>query len=367
MHLNNDFGSEFEVRALRKGMDTYCGFLIFGLIWLLIQNGYLSYNVPVLWISNCFSLLLMDMSAFYWFVFAVTKLSGRKAFANKKVYSAALLPIAAAAVICAVSPWTGLAFTITADGHYYRGPLFIYISSVSYLYDLVVVGNAVFFGIHAKNEETKKLCRIFGICIIFPMAAGAIQLLIAGTPIIAPSVITALFLVFVTIQSSQINSDALTGLNNRRKTYEYIEKELSQSGKEYSVIIYMIDANNFKMINDQYGHVEGDRALRAIADTLIALTGRFKLFVSRYGGDEFMMIDCGKSCCNPNLISAEFANELQRTCEREQINYSLTASIGYAVSSDKDTGANELIKLADENLYKAKAKLHIRRDRYADA
>ena len=358
IHLNSDFGSEFEVKTLKKGMDSYCCFLIFGLVWLMIQNGLLIYNIPLLWISNSLSIFFMGMSSFYWFVFSITKLSGRKAFSNKIIYRLSLMPVAATALICAISPWTGLAFTITSDGQYFRGPLFIYISSISYIYDLIILANAIYFSLRAKNSEDKKLCRIFGIIIIFPMTAGIIQLIISGTPIIAPAVIVAVFLVFVTIQSSQINNDALTGLNNRRKACEFLEKEVSQSGTDYHVILYMIDADRFKQINDRYGHVEGDKALRIIADTLVILASRYSIFVSRYGGDEFMIIDSGKNCSNPNIIVSELNKELVLKCEKEKIQYSLTVSSGYTVSSEKNAVANDLIRAADANLYKAKAKIH---------
>lgn len=357
-HLNSDFGSESEVKALKNAMTAYCGFLIFGLLWLLTQNGYLAYNAAVAWIANTLSLFLLNLMAFYWFVFAITKLSRNRAFSNRKVYYLSLLPIAAAALLCVSSPWTGWAFTITADGQYERGPLFLPASSIGYLYDVIVCVYAIICAFREKQTERKKLCLVIGLFIVFPMAAGAIQLIVTGTPILAPAILTAMFLVFVTIDSSQIYNDALTGLNNRKRAYAYLEKELSSANGEHATVVYMIDVDNFKLINDQQGHVEGDRALKTFADVLVLLAAKYDLFVARYGGDEFLIVDSSRNLAAPDAVVEDMNRELQRLCAERDIRYALTVSTGYAETTDRGARATDVIALADERLYAAKSMLH---------
>ena len=357
-HLNGDFGSEGEVKALKDALVSYCGFLLFGLLWLLTQNGCLLYNAAVAWIANSLSLLLLNLMAFYWFVFAMTKLSRGRFFSRKKVYYLCLLPIAATAVLCLSTPWTGWAFTITADGSYRRGPLFVLASSVGYLYDLVVCVYAIVCALREKQAERRKLCWVIGLFIFFPMAAGVIQLVVTGTPILAPAIIVALFLVFVTIQSSQIYNDALTGLNNRKRAFAYLERELAASGGEHATVVYMIDADDFKLINDQQGHLEGDRALQTIAAAIAAIASEYGLFVARYGGDEFLMIDSGKKQTAPDVVIEELDRQLRQLCAERDIRCTLTVSTGYAETTDRGARANDVLKAADESLYRAKSKLH---------
>lgn len=358
VHLNSDFGSESEVKALKNALEAYCGFLLFGLLWLLTQNGCLVYNTVAVWISNTLSLLLLNLMAFYWFVFAVTKLSRNRAFSNKKLYYISLLPIVVAALLCVSSPWTGWAFTVTSDGQYLRGPLFLFASSIGYLYDLIVCIYAIVCALRERQAERRKLCWVIGLFIFFPMSAGVIQLTVTGTPILAPAILTALFLVFVTIQSSQISNDALTGLNNRKRAFEYLDKELSASNGEHATIVYMLDADNFKQINDRQGHLEGDRALKTIAGSLDLLAVKYNLFVARYGGDEFIIIDSGKTHAAPDVVIEEMNRLIRQACEKNDIGYELTVSTGYAEAKDKNVSANDVVSLADKRLYGAKSKLH---------
>jgi diguanylate cyclase (GGDEF)-like protein len=358
MNLNSDFGSESEVRTLQKALASYCGFLLFGLVWLLTQNGYLIYSAVVAWISNCLSLFLMNMTSFFWCIFAVTKLSRGRVLSRERSRRIFLIPIAISALICALSPWTGWAFTITSGGGYQRGPLFVPVSSVGYLYDLIVCIYAIYCAFHEKQSERRKLCWVIGFFIVFPMTAGVIQIVITGTPILAPAIIISLFLVFVTIQSSQIYNDAMTGLNNRKRAFAYLEKELAATGPEDAVIVYMTDVDNFKLINDRQGHVEGDRALRAFADVLSLLASRYDLFVARYGGDEFIIIDRGRHCADPETVVADMKRQLRAFCDSNPLKYELTVSVGYAKTSDRNTKADDMIRMADRKMYEAKSTLH---------
>ena len=106
----------------------------------------------------------------------------------------------------------------------------------------------------------------------------------------APSILSALLLFFVNVQEMQIYSDALTGLNNRRRSDQVLEEFIEKAGPACGFYIFMIDVNRFKNINDRFGHIEGDRALQKIASSLTQVTGKYAVFLSRWGGDEFMII-----------------------------------------------------------------------------
>lgn len=234
----------------------------------------------------------------------------------------------------------------------------MFASSIGYLYDVVVCVYAIFCAVREKQRERRKLCLVIGLFIVFPMAAGGVQLIVTGTPILAPSILTALFLVFVTVESSQIYNDALTGLNNRKRAFDFLERALTAAGSEHAVVVYMADVDSFKQINDRQGHVEGDHALRTIAQALFALASKYDLFVSRYGGDEFLIIDSGRTLTAPDVVTGELDRQLRQLCADNGITYPLTLSIGYTEVRDRGLRLNDVVAHADARLYEAKSKLH---------
>ena len=150
--------------------------------------------------------------------------------------------------------------------------------------------------------------------------------------------------------------DELTRIYNRSTFYRYSQDRFEE---EPTLAMLLIDADNFKSINDQYGHQSGDDALSLIAD---AIKGAIRTtdFVGRLGGEEFCV------CC-PN-VSPEQA---QRIAERVRkavsqivfepapgVFHMLTVSIGVAQSlpdtSLADTSLDALLKRADQRMYRAK-------------
>lgn len=298
----------------------------------------------------------MIMTTYFWFLFAMARIRRAGKRPSKLEYFLSRIPICAAGILCFSTPVTGLVFQITADGEYYRGPLFVLTSSIQYVYSLDVCIYAIWYGMREKKKEHRKLCWLLGLFILFPIISGVIQLLVGNTPILAPSIITALFIVFVYVQKSQIYNDSLTGLNNRKRLFTLLESRYMQIDKEHPMTVYMLDANRFKSINDQYGHGEGDRALTLIAQSIMLAAAKYHVFAARYGGDEFTMIDYGAECVNPEELTEYINKALQEQCDIHQINYPLTVSIGYAVIDKRPADIEQMLAAADEKLYEQKAK-----------
>ena len=155
IHIDTDFGSEFEIKTLRTSLYCFCGFLIFGLVWLLTQYGYIPYIKPVVWISNMLSLMLLIAVDFFWFLFAYARL-GKNRSPNKIVMWILIAPLIAAAVFDFSSPLTGWAFTLGADRTYRHGPFFMYLSVVGYLYDILALFASIHCLLHEKQREKRK-------------------------------------------------------------------------------------------------------------------------------------------------------------------------------------------------------------------
>jgi len=214
---------------------------------------------------------------------------------------------------------------------------------------------------------------------------ASIQLTIIHSLIIVAVLIIS-YLVFSSIQSDQNKletimkklrktnkqlenvsyTDTLTSMHNRRYFNMVYERELKRAKRTHSYITFMmLDIDYFKQYNDTYGHIEGDKALKSVAEVLKTTLQRPSDFVFRLGGEEFGVLLTQED----ESSSAQLAREICDAVKKKQIahkgslvNDCLTMSIGI-VCCIADDALNEdiLISRADEMLYEAK---ETGRDRY---
>ena len=148
--------------------------------------------------------------------------------------------------------------------------------------------------------------------------------------------------------------DPLTRLPNRRHFLERLDEVCRDTTPDDLIAVLFVDVDNFKEINDQYGHATGDSALVAVADTLSMLV-RPTDVVARYGGDEFIILLDGLNCIEGAF---EIAERITRTLtEAQRINaYDVRTSVSVGVSTSRGQvkGANDLVRDADEAMYQAK-------------
>lgn len=155
------------------------------------------------------------------------------------------------------------------------------------------------------------------------------------------------------------NTDILTGINNRRHFEDLFEKEWNRCWRSQSALsILMIDIDYFKPYNDTLGHQAGDKTLTAVAQALKNSIKRPGDFVARFGGEEFIVV-------LPDSDKSAAINVAQQICENIRalkINHPksftdiITVSLGGSTAiPDNDYKHNNLVGLADERLYQAKA------------
>ncbi|MCH5268236.1 MAG: diguanylate cyclase [Lachnospiraceae bacterium] len=144
------------------------------------------------------------------------------------------------------------------------------------------------------------------------------------------------------------NTDALTGLYNRRYVYEYIE-----GMDDNHITVFGIDLDNFKTINDVYGHQEGDKALVLAAKVLQECMSED--LVARIGGDEFMVIMLGeREPQDIEIVRKKIEKELDEAFSKEENLQKISASVGAAHSDKGKEGFDELVGMADEFMYREK-------------
>lgn len=149
--------------------------------------------------------------------------------------------------------------------------------------------------------------------------------------------------------------DALTGLPNRLLFEQSLGQGLVQAKRHnWGLAVLFIDIDNFKSINDSYGHDIGDQALLTVANRLRSFV-RDQDIVSRWGGDEFVsLLFEVKQEADVTRLAEKMISQIAETCEFNGIVLSIEASIGIAIyPADGDT-ADVLFKNADTAMYKAK-------------
>jgi len=147
-------------------------------------------------------------------------------------------------------------------------------------------------------------------------------------------------------------TDALTGLGNRHWMQEIFARELTRAKRDgQPLCLMMIDVDAFKLLNDRYGHIAGDRVLSAVASALRRHLRPTDL-IARYGGDEFSVLLPGSKVNRVEQTAERLRTRLNRTAI-DDLHTPVTLSIGIADAAPTDD-LSSLIERADAAMYDAK-------------
>lgn len=152
------------------------------------------------------------------------------------------------------------------------------------------------------------------------------------------------------------DTDELTGIYNRRYFFRVANEKLEREEvNNYNVAVIMFDLDNFKFVNDTFGHTTGDDVLRLISSSLVALFSENNIF-SRYGGEEFIVLITDLSLENAIKLGEllrETVNNIEFKAAGEILNVSISLGLSMA-PLHCNYNLNELIVAADTALYSAK-------------
>jgi len=146
--------------------------------------------------------------------------------------------------------------------------------------------------------------------------------------------------------------DFLTGIPNWKSFTECVDREIERAKREKQTLsIAYIDCDNFKSINDEYGHDEGNKALQIIAKSMKRNIRKID-YVARVGGDEFVMLLVGANAKNAYAIMDKVKKVLN--FEMKSNNYAVTFSVGLSTFEHVPSSAEEMIKVSDFLMYEVK-------------
>lgn len=294
------------------------------------------------------------------FLFGLTLPSLWLLYAHEKIYHnedklrRLVLPLilvnAVNAILLILTQFNGWYYTIDDQNIYHRGPLFWFPVAATVVLLVIVF---IMVGLNRKAIDRKHYYPLL-LFIVPPLAGILLQLLIYGISFMLNSIVVSLLVVFLYIQNQDVYTDYLTGINNRKKLDLYMADKIRSCNAQKTFSAILLDIDDFKNINDTFGHDAGDDALEAAA-ILLSTCLRANDFIARFGGDEFLIV-----------LDISGSKHLEATIDRIRENvrhyngsnkkpYKLEFSMGYAVYDyDANMKLNEFQKLLDTLMYEAK-------------
>ncbi|NCA95988.1 MAG: GGDEF domain-containing protein [Methanomicrobia archaeon] len=288
-------------------------------------------EVSVPWLNQVGNFLLYTFNVIIpllWLAYVIYQVYG-----DMKIMKKLALPFTIYAVlhtsVIVLNLFYGFYYTIDANNVYTRQFLYV----VSILWNVIPLLVALVLTIlsHKKIDSRK-----FSAYIFFPLAPAIgtiLSFFTYGYSVVLPSMLISYLLVFIGIQSDTMRVDYLTGAFNRRHLEDNLRRKISEKNSSFGSI--MIDIDDYKTINDTYGHLVGDRALIDFAHVLQKSVGVNDI-VARYGGDEFMIIIESKNEKGLHEIAEEITTNIRKFNDKNIYPFKLTASMGLSMYHAKD-------------------------------
>lgn len=209
-----------------------------------------------------------------------------------------------------------------------------------------------------ENPVERQKYMFVGFFPLMVVAGGLLQILVMKeTPIFCFCSTILMIVFYINTLEMRIVTDPLTGLNNRGQLIHYTHQNANIRRENRLTFVVMFDINDFKAINDTYGHAEGDRALLIVADALrnVLRNHSTPIFLARLGGDEFILIVHPVEQRDIEPLIEEIREQIASQCRVAGVPYTLSIGIGYSqLLGDGDT-FQQCMQRADQRLYTDKA------------
>jgi diguanylate cyclase (GGDEF) domain len=230
------------------------------------------------------------------------------------------------AIMVVLSQFFGWFYYIDLDNIYHRGPLFLLPASITI--GLIFTAFVLVIANRKRIENKHYFSLVFFsvpsfVCII-------LQISFYGVSLVLNSVVLSLLIVFLNIQNQSMHTDYLTGVNNRKNLQTYLKKKISTSTGNKTFSAIMVDLDNFKSINDTFGHDMGDDALETFAKLLKSCI-RSNDFIARFGGDEFFIVLDISDRANLEMTVCRINDCVEKHNKFSDQPYKLGFSMGYDV------------------------------------
>lgn len=294
-------------------------------------------------------LSLMACTGYLWFLYTLDFFPAKSL--KLRDYKFLLgIPVLIEIALIIISIKTGWIFEVDAGGTYIRGDYHIYTVLLNYLY--MLFGSYV--AIKCRREALLPIDkRRYTVAALFPLPvlvlSGIQMLLPPGFPSMQGGVLIGLLLLYGGSQNALVSRDFLTGLPNRIAFENELTEQMQKYRSDGPNLLYLMegDIDNFKQINDTFGHPVGDKVLKHAADVLCQVFSPYGS-VFRIGGDEFMIIAEADDHFDINELRNRLNEQLSLNASKDEMNISMSLGI---MKYDGKMSFREFIDNVDKDLY----------------
>src|SRR5574344_698110 len=326
-------------------------YLIIDVIWTLTEDGPTRHII----VSNVLLYMIMNIMAYTMFQYWLS-LQGRVCLLESRIQLLMYIPAFINLVMIFTTPFTHLFFYVEDGRGPVTGPLYYLMISLAMVY-LVAACLLWFLAAFLEDNYADRMLNVTrGLAYLPTIVSGILQSAFIHIPFVCFGIVISMLLLYMSSMSSYISLDPLTQINNRNQFRRHLGNKLRDNG---NLALIIMDIDRFKSINDTYGHLEGDEALIRVAKALklICSSNRSKYSISRYGGDEFVVLvygtydEAAKTCVQIQKTLSELGREANAE-------YSLTLSFGIACKGPDTSTIPSIFAAADKKLYVQKQIKH---------
>ncbi|NLJ64321.1 MAG: GGDEF domain-containing protein [Christensenellaceae bacterium] len=289
------------------------------------------------------------------FAYSWTIYSDYKLFTDinriKRIYPFVAIPAILTIIGCLINLVTPVFFTIDENNIYQRTDLFIIPYAVTYSY--LAIGVIL---IYSYRKKVHKYLFLPVILFMIPIMIGSLlQFFFYGYSLVWLGVSIGLIYLYINVQNEASYVDVLSGLYNRQYLGNLLlmySKKKDTAGVPAGI---MLDIDNFKSINNTFGHIVGDDAISTVGKLLHTAVGD-KGVICRCGGDEFIIL---MNINSQNEI-VDMVNNIRTHTklfnESQKKPYNINFSIGYCIYHSKHESIDDFLKKIDAAMYEDKNK-----------
>ena len=351
-----------ENQQMRRVLFRYTAYgimssLVLDTLWKLLDGKRFPLDVAVNQIVNALFLASGIVIGCVWYLYVLETLGYR---ITRKLTLGIMSPAILFTALNLISIKTGWIFYVTKDNVYVRGPLFWLQTTAALAVLLSSLVHCLIRLLNGKKTVPRRVVLdLIGFYII-PVVGTLLSMPITGMPGAWTCAAVSIILMYIDSQDREIVRDTLTGLNNRKMLPSVFEEYTRQTAPGSVLYLYMMDLDDFKSINDTYGHLAGDEALKAASRLFAQAADGKRAMVARVGGDEFLIL----AMLPGNEAAAEFKDALRARMEQyneeHSLPYLLNISVG-CCAYERGESLEAFMARADEALYREKRVKKVRR------
>lgn len=329
------------------GFTAVC--CIADLIYACREFAGLQFHDSINYISEILYSLGSLCAAYFWFLYAELKQESR-ILGIKKISLIIAVPFVIMCLFTVTTPLHKLSFYFE-DSHYVRGPLNVPFTVITSLFIVVSGVTALIRSFFKRYHSKVAFLRLLFTYMLVLVGSQVFQIVVGSIIPFRTLFATIVFMV-ITLRgmTEMVTVDALSSINNRFALDKALDAKLTTNEEFY---VLMLDIDNFKHINDEFGHVEGDKAIQFAALAIVRSVPH-SYFVSRFGGDEFAILAPSSDESIFNDLENRINEEICKVIKENKASFSFTISLGYAKRDDGVDNAPDIIEKADQMLYEVK-------------